>query len=49
MSNVALDWAKRQRAGGSSRKAVLLVLADAANDAGTAWLSRRTIAEITEL
>ena len=49
MSVVALSWAKRQRAGGVAAKAVLLVLADYADEEGTCWPSQARIAAECEL
>ncbi len=49
MSLAAITWAYAQRCGSPTVKAVLLKLADAANDAGICWPSLRTIADQTEL
>ncbi len=49
MSNLALNWAKTQEAGGLAPKALLLVLADRARvEDGSVWLSRTALAEILE-
>ncbi len=49
MSLVASRWAMAQRAGSGPAKAVLLVLADAADDAGETWIAHETISERSEL
>lgn len=49
MSIVALAWAKQQKTGSPARKAVLMVLADFADEDGKAWPSVRRIEEDTEL
>jgi hypothetical protein len=48
MSVNALRWARRQRTGSLSTKAVLLVLADYADADGVCWPSTRTLAEDCE-
>jgi hypothetical protein len=48
MSVKALRWARRQRAGSLSTKAVLLVLAEYADDQGMCWPSTRTLADDCE-
>lgn len=48
MSVNALRWARRQRTGSLSTKAVLLVLADYADDDGMCWPSTRTLADDCE-
>lgn len=51
MSSDALMWAKRVRVGDSTRKAILLVLADYADEAGSCFPSQTTIgaqAEVSE-
>jgi Helix-turn-helix domain len=48
MSVKALRWARRQRTGSLSTKAVLLVLADYADDDGVCWPSTRTLADDCE-
>lgn len=50
MSNAALTWAMSTRVGSSTRKLVLLVLADRANDDNwSTWVGQETIAVETEL
>lgn len=49
MSVKALTWAKATTTGSASRKLVLLVLADYADEAWSCWPSQATIAEETEL
>jgi biotin operon repressor len=49
MSNDVLNWAKRVTAGGQTRKAVLLLLADYADEKGRAWPSQGTLAETLEM
>lgn len=49
VSNVVLNWAKRVTVGGQTRKAVLLLLADYADDKGRAWPSQETVATILEM
>lgn len=49
MSVTALAWALRQRCGSPITKAVLLVLADAANDDDRTWLSTKTICQRAEI
>lgn len=49
MSNDVLNWAKRITVGGQTRKAVLLLLADHADDKGRAWPSQSTVATILEM
>lgn len=49
MSNDVLNWAKRITVGGQTRKAVLLLLADHADDKGRAWPSQGTVAAILEM
>lgn len=49
MSNDVLNWAKRVVAGGQTRKAVLLILADFADPLGRAWPSQETIATTLEM
>jgi hypothetical protein len=45
----AMVWAKRTQTGSPTRRIVLYVLADYADEAGTCWPSQRTIADQTEL
>lgn len=49
MSLSALNWALRTSAGSSSRKLVLLVLANYSNEHGEAYPSVETIADLAEL
>ncbi|TNC14886.1 helix-turn-helix domain-containing protein [Methylobacterium terricola] len=49
MSIDALRWAKRQRTDSPTRKAVLMVLADYADERARAWPSQERIADETEL
>ena len=49
MSGHVLSWAYKQTAGSASAKAVLVKLADNANDEGVCWPSIRRIADETEL
>ena len=50
MSNAALTWAMSTKVGSSTRKLVLLVLADRANDDNwSTWVGQETIAAETEL
>ncbi len=48
MSIAAIAWAKKQRCGSGTAKAVLVAVADYADEHGRAWPSQRTIAEETE-
>lgn len=48
MSVAATHWAKGQIAGGTTAKAVLLVLADYADEEGSCWPGQRTIATEAE-
>lgn len=48
MSFRASEWAVRRRAGSAINKAVLLVLAEAADADGVCWLSQSTVAERAE-
>jgi len=48
VSIAAMAWAKQVRAGGPGIKAVLLVLADYADEAWSCWPSQQRIAEETE-
>ena len=48
MSIKALNWAKRQTGGGLATKALLLVLADCADDSGQCWPGQETLATILE-
>ena len=43
MSNKAINWALRQRTGSSTRKLILLRLADQANDDGKCWPGKESI------
>lgn len=49
MSIAALSWAKKQKCGSASLKAVLLAVADYADETGYAWPSQKRIVEDTEL
>jgi hypothetical protein len=49
MSIQAMAWAKRQKCGNPSMKAVLLAIADYADENGKAWPSQTRLAEDTEL
>lgn len=49
MSLAAIRWAMEQRAGSATAKAVLLVLAEAADASGRTHLAQRTIAAAAEL
>jgi hypothetical protein len=49
MSIAAMAWAKRQKTGSATRKAVLMAIADYADAAGSCWPSQRAIMEETEL
>lgn len=49
MSFAALDWAWRVKTGSPGRKAVLMALAQFADDEGMCWPSQETIAEHSEL
>jgi hypothetical protein len=49
MSLAAIRWALQQRAGSATAKAVLLVIADAADKRGVAYPSQAALAEATEL
>jgi uncharacterized phage protein (TIGR02220 family) len=49
MSFMATAWAVKQKTGSPTRKLVLLLLADRANDKGVCWPSMQTIAEDCEL
>ena len=49
MSNDVLNWAKLVTAGGQTRKAVLLLLADYADEKGRAWPSQETVAAVLEM
>ena len=48
MSNAIMSWAKTQKAGGPSAKAVLLCLADEASTHGECWTGQETIADESE-
>ena len=48
MSIKALNWTKRRTAGGPVAKALLLVLADCADDSGQCWPGQETLASILE-
>lgn len=48
MSNAAITWAKKQKTGHSTRKAVLVAIADYADEMGRCWPSQKRIAEDTE-
>lgn len=49
MSVEAMAWAKDQRTGSPTRKAVLLAIADYADEHGRAWPSQKRLCEDTEL
>lgn len=49
MSFRLVAWAKNQRVGDPVAKAILLLLAEAANSAGFCWLSHRTLSEDSEV
>jgi len=49
MSFKAMAWAAKCRTGGSTKKLILLLLADRANDDGICWPSLATIADDAEL
>lgn len=49
MSFRVMDWASKQKTGSPTRKLILLMLADRANDKGYCWPSLKTIAEDCEL
>ena len=49
MSFKAMAWASKQKTGNSTRKLILLLLADRANDEGFCWPSMSTVAEDCEL
>ena len=49
MSFAAMTWASKQKTGSPTRKLILLLLADRANDDGYCWPSLKTIAEDCEL
>lgn len=48
MSNTALTWAWEQAAGSAAAKAVLVALAEHADDTGCAWPSQQRLAAMTE-
>lgn len=48
MSITAMAWARRQRCGSGTQKAVLMVLADYANDDGRSYPRQKTLCEDTE-
>ena len=49
MSFKAMAWSAKQTVGNSSRKFILMMLADRANDAGECWPSLNTIAKDCEI
>jgi len=49
MSMAAITWARKCRTGSASAKAVLMALADRADDDGKAWPSQGDLADYTEL
>lgn len=49
MSFKAMAWASKQKTGNSTRKFVLMMLADKANDSGTCWPSHKTIMSDCEI
>jgi biotin operon repressor len=49
MSNEAINWAYKQRTGSSTRKSVLIALADQANSDGTTYLGQESIARKLEM
>jgi len=49
MSVTATAWAKKQKTGSATLKAVLLAVADYADENGCAWPSQKRLAEDTEL
>lgn len=48
MSITAMAWARKQRCGSGTQKAVLMVLADYANDEGRSYPRQKTLCEDTE-
>jgi hypothetical protein len=49
MSNAAIAWAKKQKTGSPTLKAVLVAIADYADEQGCCWPSQKRISDDTEL